>query len=43
MASLCAVASAYSASGSVVIYATPEFVAAMGPDAIGMPVYGNAL
>lgn len=43
MASLCAVASAYSASGSVVIYATPEFVAEMGPDAIGMPVYGNAL
>ena len=39
MASLCAVASAYSASGSVVIYATPEFVAEMGPDAIGMPVY----
>ena len=29
MASLCAVASAYSASGSVVIYATPEFVAEM--------------
>ena len=43
MASLCAVASAYSASGSVVIYATPEFVAEMGPDAIGMPVYGNSL
>lgn len=43
MASLCAVASAYSASGSVVIYATPEFVAEMGPDAIGMPVYGNVL
>lgn len=40
MASLCAVASAYSASGSVVIYATPEFVAEMGPDAIGMPIYG---
>lgn len=38
MASLCAVASAYSSSGSVVIYATPEFVAEMGPDAIGMPV-----
>ena len=42
MAQLCAVASAYSTSGGVVIYATPEFVAAMGPDAIGMPVYGNA-
>lgn len=41
MASLCAVAGSYSASGSVVIYATPEFVATMGPDAIGMPVYGN--
>ena len=40
MASLCAVAGSYSASGSVVIYATPEFVATMGPDAIGMPVYG---
>lgn len=42
MAQLCAVASAYSTSGGVVIYATPEFVADMGPDAIGMPVYGNA-
>lgn len=41
MAQLCAVASSYSASGSVVIYATPEFVAAMGPDAIGLPIYGN--
>ena len=41
MAQLCAVASSYSDSGSVVIYATPEFVADMGPDAIGMPVYGN--
>lgn len=39
MASLCAVASAYSTGGGVVIYATPEFVAAMGPDALGMPVY----
>ena len=41
MAGLCAVASAYSTGGGVVIYATPEFVAAMGPDAIGMPVWGG--
>ena len=41
MASLIAVASTYSTSGSAVIYATPEFVAAMGPDQIGMPVFGN--
>ena len=41
MAQLCAVASSYSSNGSVVIYATPEFVAAMGPDAIGLPMYGN--
>ena len=26
--------------GNAVIFATPEFVAEMGPDAIGMPVYG---
>lgn len=43
---LCRVASSYG-NGGAVIYATPEFVATMGPDAIGMPVYapyalGNA-
>lgn len=44
MAQLCAVAGSYSGTGGVVIYATPEFVAEMGPDAIGMPiVYGNPL
>lgn len=26
--------------GNAVIFATPEFVAEMGPDAIGMPIYG---
>lgn len=41
MYKLCMTASAYSAGGSVVIYATPEFVAEMGPDAIGYPMYGN--
>lgn len=40
MAQLCNVAGAY--GNSVTIYATPEFVSEMGPDAIGMPVYGNA-
>lgn len=39
MAQLCTVASAYGTS--VTIYATPEFVGEMGPDAIGMPVYGS--
>lgn len=39
MAQLCAVAGSYSSNGSVVIYATPEFVAEMGPDAIGLPIY----
>lgn len=37
MAQLCNVASVYG-NGGVTIYATPEFVAEMGPDAIGMPV-----
>lgn len=37
MAGLCTVAGTYG-NGGVTIYATPEFVAAMGPDAIGMPV-----
>lgn len=41
MADLCSVASSYSQGGGVVIYATPEFVANMGPDAIGMPIFGN--
>lgn len=41
MYKLCMTAAAYSTNGSVVIYATPEFVAAMGPDAIAYPVYGQ--
>lgn len=36
MSQLCSVASAY--GNGVTIYAAPEFVAEMGPDAIGMPV-----
>lgn len=39
MVKACSVAGSY--GDGVVIYATPEFVAAMGPDAIGMPVYGT--
>lgn len=39
MAKACSVAGTY--GNGVTIYATPEFVAAMGPDAIGMPVYGT--
>lgn len=43
MSRLCDTARAYSANGGVTIYATPEFVSAMGPDAIGVPwVYGQA-
>ena len=38
MVKLCNIAKSY--GGSAVIFATPEFVAKMGPDAIGMPVYG---
>jgi hypothetical protein len=38
MAQLCAVAGSYG-NGGVTIFATPEFVAAMGPDAIGLPIY----
>lgn len=38
MANLCAVARAY--GGGATIFATPEFVASMGPDAIGLPIYG---
>lgn len=38
MVKLCNVAKSY--GGSAVIFATPEFIAKMGPDAIGMPVYG---
>ena len=38
MQSLCTVAGSYG-SGSSTIYATPEFVNAMGPDAIGLPIY----
>lgn len=37
MAQLCQVAGTYG-NGGVTIFATPEFVTAMGPDAIGMPV-----
>lgn len=40
MAQLCTVASMYG-SGAV-IYATPEFVTEMGPDAIGMPIVATA-
>lgn len=40
MARLVSTAQTYSTNGGATIYATPEFVAAMGPDAIGMPVYG---
>lgn len=39
MAKACQVAGSY--GNGVTIYATPEFVTAMGPDAIGMPVYGT--
>ena len=39
MERLCRVAASY--GDSAVIYACPEFVAEMGPDAIGMPVYGT--
>lgn len=37
MANLCAVARAYG-DGNAVIFAAPEFIAAMGPDAIGLPI-----
>lgn len=40
MAKLCAIARSY--GGGATIFATPEFVAEMGPDAIGMPIYGPA-
>lgn len=39
MQRLCTIAKNYG-GGSAVIFASPEFVQAMGPDAIGMPVYG---
>lgn len=39
MARLCTIAKNYG-GGNAVIFATPEFVRTMGPDAIGMPVYG---
>lgn len=39
MQRLCTIAKNYG-GGSSVIFATPEFVQEMGPDAIGMPVYG---
>lgn len=39
MSGLCNVAKAYG-SGAV-IFASPEFIAEMGPDAIGMPVYSG--
>lgn len=38
MANLCAVARSY--GGGATIFATPEFIASMGPDAIGLPIYG---
>jgi hypothetical protein len=39
MAKLVNIAKSYG-NGKAVIFATPEFVDAMGPDAIGMPIYG---
>lgn len=39
MQRLCTIAKNYG-GGNAVIFATPEFVQEMGPDAIGMPVYG---
>jgi hypothetical protein len=39
MARLCAVCRAY--GGSATIFAPPEFIAAMGPDAIGLPIWKN--
>lgn len=39
MQKLCTIAKSYG-GGSAVIFASPEFVQSMGPDAIGMPVYG---
>lgn len=39
MAQLCTIAKSYG-NGNAVIFATPEFVQKMGPDAIGMPIYG---
>lgn len=36
---LCTIAKNYG-GGNAVIFATPEFVEKMGPDAIGMPMYG---
>ena len=43
MRRLCDTARVYSSNGGVTIYATPEFVSAMGPEAVGLPiVYGNA-
>ena len=38
MQRLCTIAKSYG-GGSAVIFASPEFVQSMGPDAIGMPVY----
>lgn len=38
MAQLCQIASTYSNGGTVTIFAPPEFVTAMGPDAIGLPM-----
>jgi hypothetical protein len=40
MQRLCTIAKNYG-GGSAVIFASPEFVQSMGPDAIGMPVYGQ--
>lgn len=39
MAQLCNIAKNYG-GGNAVIFATPEFIQKMGPDAIGMPIYG---
>lgn len=40
MNALCTIAKTYG-NGSATIFAPPEFVAAMGPDAIGLPIYGS--
>ena len=39
MQRLCTIAKNYG-GGNAVIFATPEFIQEMGPDAIGMPIYG---
>jgi hypothetical protein len=43
MSRLISVAQTYSTNGGATIYATPEFVAAMGPDAVGPGIYGTRM